>query len=312
MDGNVHNREGLHFSALYHKIPTCQMLTMREELEAVRLRLQSGKLRIHLPHSSELFRNKRQGHFHATPELFFQTGGATDFDCAGEVFRQRAQEVCVIPSGMPHAETPIDTRTPYGVIVCMQARDGFFFHRAFATVDRRIVGGATDHHASVRGRGAFQFLDEMPASFSMPEKFRRTYVENLLEVFLLNLLTEMRRSPEPQANSARSPLVAEAERRALASIADPEMSVNRLARDLNCSADYLSRRFHEERGQVFTAWLNRERIAMARDFLGDSRFNIAEIGWACGFSTPSYFIRVFQKHTGLTPRAYRLAQTVRG
>lgn len=287
------------------------MLTIGEELEATLLRLHAQKLRIRMPHPAELFRSRPKGHFHATAELFLQTGGATDFDCAGEKFRLRTHEVAVIPSGMPHAETPIDLRTPYGVIVGMQARDGFFFHRATATAAREIVGSATDHHHSMRGRGAFRYLDEMVTSFTMPEKYRRPYVESLLEAYILTLLSEVKR-PSSAAHSKRSPLVVEAEKRARAIIADTGLSVARLASDLGCSADYLSRRFHEERGQAFTAWLNQERVALARDFLGDSRFNIAEIGWACGFSAPSYFIRVFQKHTGLTPRAYRLAQTIRG
>ncbi|NJN00127.1 MAG: helix-turn-helix domain-containing protein [Aquincola sp.] len=41
----------------------------------------------------------------------------------------------------------------------------------------------------------------------------------------------------------------------------------RLARALGCSADYLSRRFHEERGVTLTAWITRERIYLAKDLL---------------------------------------------
>jgi AraC-like DNA-binding protein len=283
-------------------------MTISEELEDVLHRLRGRRLRVRLPRSAELFRSRPKGHFHATAELFWQTGGGTDFDCAGEQFRLRTHEVCVIPSGMPHAETPLDLRTAYGVLVCMEGRDGFFLHRGNATPDRKIVGGDTEQFVSARGRSAFRYLDEIGASFSMSEKYRKAFIENLLEAFLLTLLSEMKR-PMPVENSTRSPLVIQAEKRARANIADTALSVARLASDLGCSADYLSRRFHQERGQAFTAWLNRERIALARDFLSDSRFNIAEIGWACGFSAPSYFIRVFQKHTGLTPRAYRLAQT---
>lgn len=287
------------------------MLSISEELENTLDRLRAQKLRIRLPHTAALFRTRPRGHFHATPELFIQTGGGTDFDCAGERFRLRIHEAAIIPGGMPHAETPLDIRTPYGVIVCMEARDGFFFHRASATAAREIVGGATEHYISARGQRAFRYLDEMAGNFSMSEKYRRPYLTSLLEAFLLTLLSEQKR-PSAAASSSRSLLVVEAEKRARANIADPAISVERLASDLSCSADYLSRRFHQERGEPFTAWLNRERIAMARDFLGDNRFNIAEIGWACGFSAPSYFIRVFQKYTGQTPRSYRLAQTIRG
>lgn len=287
------------------------MLSTGEDLEAALHRLREQKLRIRLPRSSELFRSRPRGHFHATAELFLQTGGGTDFDCSGEILRLRRNEVCVIPSGMPHAETPLDFQTPYGVLVCMEARDGFFLHRGKASATRDIVGGISEHYPSARGRAAFRYLDEATASTAMPERYRKAYVDSLIQAFLLTLLSEMKR-PVPAVNPARSPLVVEAEKRARAHIADTALSVARLASELGCSADYLSRRFHQERGLAFTAWLNRERVAQAREFLREGRFNIAEVGWACGFSAPSYFIRVFQKYTGLTPRNYRLAQAHRG
>src|SRR4051812_2548561 len=109
------------------------MQTLGAELEATLDRLRDRRLRIRLPRFGERFRRKPKAHFHATPELFLQVGGETIFDCSGEEFRLRTHEVCVMPSGVPHGETPVDRRTPYGVLVFMEGRDGFFLHRAFAT-----------------------------------------------------------------------------------------------------------------------------------------------------------------------------------
>ncbi|MGA7882731.1 MAG: helix-turn-helix transcriptional regulator [Terrimicrobiaceae bacterium] len=52
----------------------------------------------------------------------------------------------------------------------------------------------------------------------------------------------------------------------------------------------------------------RERMQLAKDLLNDPQRNIAEIGWACGFNAPSYFIRVFRQQTGVTPRTYRITK----
>jgi AraC-like DNA-binding protein len=38
-------------------------------------------------------------------------------------------------------------------------------------------------------------------------------------------------------------------------------------------------------------------------------FNIAEIAWTCGYSTQSYFNRLFLRQMGLTPRQYRASIT---
>jgi AraC-like DNA-binding protein len=281
------------------------MLTIALDLEKVLASLRAGRLKVHIPRQVGLFQRRARSFFHATPELFIQTGGGAEFECPGESFRLRAGEICVMPSGVPHAETPVDLRTPYGIVVCMHARDGFIIQRAAATPLREIVPVATEHLSSPRGRAGFRYLDEM-SSGSVPERYRRDFQQSLLEAFLITLLSELNRPSA--AGSSRSPLVAEAEKLARTLLPDPELSVARLARALGCSADYLSRRFHEERDITLTGWITRERMELARDLLADPQRNVAEIGWACGFNAPSYFIRVFRQQTGITPRAYRITK----
>jgi AraC-like DNA-binding protein len=281
------------------------MLTIALDLEKVLASLRAGRLKVHIPRQVGLFQRRARSFFHATPELFIQTGGGAEFECPGESFRLRAGEICVMPSGVPHAERPVDLRTPYGIVVCMHARDGFIIQRAAATPLREIVPVATEHLSSPRGRAGFRYLDEM-SSGSVPERYRLDFQQSLLEAFLITLLSELNRPSA--AGSSRSPLVAEAEKLARTLLPDPELSVARLARALGCSADYLSRRFHEEREITLTGWITRERMELARDLLADPQRNVAEIGWACGFNAPSYFIRVFRQQTGITPRAYRITK----
>ena len=282
------------------------MLAIAKDLERVLASLRVGSLKIRIPQQVGLFQRRPRSFFHSTPELFIQTGGGTDFECPGDSFRLRSGEVCVMPSGLPHAETPRNLRTPYGVLVCMHARDGFIIQRAASTAEREIVAVATEHLSSPRGRAGFRYLDELSSESIVPEGYRPAFEQSLLEAFLITLLGELNRPSA--ADASRSPLVAEAEKLARTLLPDPELSVARLARALGCSADYLSRRFHEERGITLTAWITRERMDIAKDLLADPRRNVAEICWACGFNAPSYFIRIFRKQTGTTPRTYRVTK----
>ena len=67
--------------------------------------------------------------------------------------------------------------------------------------------------------------------------------------------------------------------------------------------------------QVFRRYVNRTpneyltdyRIEQAMHMLGGTASDVAEVASACGFSSPSYFIRVFRKRTGLTPQQWRHA-----
>jgi AraC-like DNA-binding protein len=307
---NAGNNTGSYFSAIYSKNPIMadspgQLEAYERDLNAALGRLRAGKAKVRVPRSAELHRKRPRAHFHSTPEFFVQTGGASRFECPGEEFTLGTGELAVIPRGVPHAETPIDRRTPYGILVCMHRGDGFMLHRGRATPERTIQGGSTERLASVRGREAFRYLDDVAEAEKVPAEHRTQFVGALVEAFVVTLLSELHR-PAVESD-ARSPFVREAEKLARAMLPEPELSVERLAVSVGCAADTLSRQFHRERGVTLTTWIARERVEQAKELLTDARYNVAEVGWACGFSAASYFIRVFHAHTGMTPRAWRVA-----
>ena len=43
----------------------------------------------------------------------------------------------------------------------------------------------------------------------------------------------------------------------------------------------------------------------AQNLLENTEYNITEIAEAVGYDNPLYFSRLFHKHTGLSPSAYR-------
>ncbi len=277
------------------------------DLRAVLARVRAGRLKVRVPKAVELHRKRPRAHFHPTPEFFIQTGGASRFECPGGTFLLGTGEVAVIPRGVPHAETPEDRRTPYGIVVGMHVREGFALLRARATPERIIQGGGMEKMQSLRGREAFRYLDEVAEAAEVAVEHRARYVAGLIEVFIVTLLGELHR---PAVTSdARTLYVREAEKLVQSMLPEPELSVERLAKATGCAADTLSRQFHRERGVTLTTWIAKERVELAKELLADARYNVAEVGWACGFSTASYFIRVFRAHTAMTPRAWRLALT---
>ncbi len=273
------------------------------DLERLRQRFILGRQRVVIPEAVGLHRRRPGAHFHATPEFFLQTGGATDFECPGGSFRLRPGDVCVVPAGVPHAETPIDLGAPYGVIVVMQQTDDCVLVRGWSDRARRIQSGSVIH--CQRANHAFRCLEEVSGDRAIERPLRRQFVQGLISAFLCSILTGIRRPAKAQSAGC-SLLVAETEKLVRVEISRPDLAVASLAARLGCTPDHLTRRFRAERGSTLNAWITRERIALARDLLAKPDHNIAEVGWICGFATPSYFIRVFRSNTGMTPRAWRL------
>ena len=75
------------------------------------------------------------------------------------------------------------------------------------------------------------------------------------------------------------------------------------------SPSYLSRRFRREYGVGFAAYLTARRLEAARRLLQDTSLQIGEIALRCGFSSGSYFIRVYTGHWGVTPKNHTPRRT---
>ena len=88
-------------------------------------------------------------------------------------------------------------------------------------------------------------------------------------------------------------------------MADPGINVTSLAKKLNCSSDYLSHLFRRETGMTLTSYIMQLRVMQAKSLLKTTALNVQEVGRAVGYEDPVYFIRVFRKLTGLTPKGYR-------
>jgi AraC family transcriptional regulator of arabinose operon len=85
------------------------------------------------------------------------------------------------------------------------------------------------------------------------------------------------------------------------------LGIAELARISGCSPSRFAHLFTAQLGIPPLAWLERTRIERAREQLLLSGRPIADIGAECGFNDATWFARVFKRHAGMTPRAYRRA-----
>lgn len=82
-------------------------------------------------------------------------------------------------------------------------------------------------------------------------------------------------------------------------------SVEEVARHLAMSPRNFIRRFKAATGCLPGGYLQRVRVAAARQMLEDGRTSVLRVGTSVGYDDPAYFRRVFKRHMGLTPSGYR-------
>ena len=84
-----------------------------------------------------------------------------------------------------------------------------------------------------------------------------------------------------------------------------KITLEQLAEAANLSPSHLSRLFHKETGITISAYITQKRIEAAENMLKFSEYSTIEISEYLCFSSESYFINVFRKKTGYTPKRYR-------
>lgn len=78
-----------------------------------------------------------------------------------------------------------------------------------------------------------------------------------------------------------------------------------LAQYCGCSLSWLRHRFTKEMGMSLTGYIQKKKTERAKVMLEDQVYKVAEISAQLGFCSESYFISVFKKETGYTPKQYR-------
>ena len=88
--------------------------------------------------------------------------------------------------------------------------------------------------------------------------------------------------------------------------ANPDLALNEVAAQVNLSPSHFSAVFSRETGQTFTEHLTHLRIEKAKELLRTTTLKSFEISFQIGYNDPHYFSHVFKKHTGLSPKKFRL------
>jgi len=84
------------------------------------------------------------------------------------------------------------------------------------------------------------------------------------------------------------------------------------ARAACLSPNHLLRTFPALFGCTPHAWLTRRRIEAARELLARGEHDVTETCLAVGFESPASFTRLFQRHVGVSPAAFRTAAREKG
>ncbi len=83
------------------------------------------------------------------------------------------------------------------------------------------------------------------------------------------------------------------------------ISIKEVAHHVHLNASYFSVLFKDETGVNFIDYVIKLRMKRAKELLHHSSLSLDGISEQIGLQTTSYFIRIFKKYEGITPKQYR-------
>jgi AraC family transcriptional regulator, regulatory protein of adaptative response / methylphosphotriester-DNA alkyltransferase methyltransferase len=86
---------------------------------------------------------------------------------------------------------------------------------------------------------------------------------------------------------------------------DPDLSLARVAHEIATSRRQLQRALSEVGGTTFSRELQRARMARAAELLQGGSVPIQSVAGAVGYRQAAQFAKVFRRHHGMSPSAYR-------
>lgn len=126
-------------------------------------------------------------------------------------------------------------------------------------------------------------------------------LQNLLENWLRRVARHLEQEPRRQRATAKMLQVKLCLDRHYAH----PWTLEELAKKHGLSVPHLGSEFKRSFGRAPLTYLIGQRLQHAKDLLGRSDLQIAEISQQVGYENPFYFSRLFHKHTGQSPLAYR-------
>lgn len=237
--------------------------------------------------------------YHFKPEIHFQLEGETEFELPGSKMLLLGGETAILPALVPHrvVETAEAAAGRRLVVSFYSSAVGM----RYAQVGRKTE--AIGFYQTTRLKNLIRLTD-LIIDYHQANRPHGAPTQHAFEASLLWMLIDLLDDEVPETGTD-SNRVFQVKWLVHSHLSNPELSVSFLAEQMRVSAGYLSHLFGGGEDGSLIQYIHQQRVARAIDALSSNKLSVSEIAWACGFTDPGYFSRIFRKQTGMTPQAYR-------
>ena len=247
-------------------------------------------------------------HYHDELEFLPVLSGRFVCQVGGVEYSATAGEVIFVNSGVPHSTFCYDEDTRTALL---QFRVSDFQDSEISKIIKYSVRfqGLTDAPVKIiRDERIFRAISDILGENERLERAHDIFIRSSVLYILGLLYREGLLADYEQAYNSKG---VQKILPALAYINEcyqEDITLEGAAARLNFDPSYFCRIFKQAVGATFTEYLNFVRICKAERLLSRTDRSVLEISEAVGFSSVSYFNRIFKKYRNCSPKHYRLAR----
>ena len=228
--------------------------------------------------------------------IYFHSGGGS-IVCGESVYPIKPGALCFIGAGKYHYTMPDDPS--------VYDRSKMFFS---AKLLRGVIALASD------GRELSEFTYDSLVYAEIPEHYRDSVAEvfyeamaeksGAMEVSALLRLIHLIEKYSTKSTASVSGALGGAIDYINKNIFGP-ITIDEICQEVHISKYHFCRRFKQSLGMTVMDYILKTRIILAKQMLEKESFSISDVSYRCGFSSVSYFCRVFKDTVGVSPLKYR-------
>ncbi|WP_138754445.1 helix-turn-helix domain-containing protein [Paenibacillus sinopodophylli] len=145
---------------------------------------------------------------------------------------------------------------------------------------------------------------EASLSIHIPSPDHFETIEELNEVFFA-LFDDIQAKLSTKRSTKQGDLIRRINDLIQKEYANPNLSLNWIADELDMSSIYLSRVYKQQTLAAIVDVINTVRLERAKEYLENTDYSVVDIAVKSGYTSSSYFHRMFKKSFGVTPSDYR-------
>ena len=246
--------------------------------------------------------------------IYYVTEGTATVTIGDRTYLLSPDNMYIIPAFTRHSDSCDSRFCHYYVHIYEEASSGdslidrydFPFGIPGTTLDRNLFQALCDHNSSMALKAPDPRVYDNKTSLIECVSLNRARPEwDRLESvgIILRLLGRFVKEATPKYDTKDS-RVREAISLINSKTSEP-LRVDSLARAVRMTPDHFIRLFKKEMGCTPAQFIIGRRMTQAMLMLSAEPLMTKEVAYALGYDNLSYFSRLFKRHTGLTPGAYR-------